>query len=278
MTGRANPVAASPVVAGTGSRRGPSPWFAFLLSARLQIKLGLAHSMTYAAGTLNALLFLGILALSRSRSPDTATATSMVTGCALAAFWASCVWGGVAVLRRERWMGVFGASLTGVQDPLVVLTGKIAGNSLLNLIVVLISLGGGCLVFGLRPAFASPPGALLGFALVVGSGTAASLLVGGCLVVSRHALAISAGIGMPVTLLSGTILPLSIFPEPIRYVSRAISLSWLQDFLTSAASGPLDWAALAWATALSGVYAVVGVWVFAKMLDRARMGATLELV
>jgi hypothetical protein len=61
-------------------------------------------------------------------------------------------------------------------------------------------------------------------------------------------------------------------------VSRAISLSWLQDFLTSAASGPLDWAALAWATALSGVYAVVGVWVFAKMLDRARMGATLELV
>jgi ABC-2 type transport system permease protein len=257
--------------------RRSSAWFAFMASARMQISLGVIHSMTYAAGILNATLFLGILVLSRRTPPDTATATTMVTGSALAAFWASCVWGGVAVLRRERSWGVFGRSLTGVQSPLVVLTGKVAGYSLLNLAVVLLSLVGGCVLFGLRPAFANPPAALLGFVVVLASGTAASLLVSGVLVVSRHSLAISSAIGMPVTLLGGTILPLSVFPEPVRLLSHAISLSWLQEFLSSTASGSLDWAALVWAVALSIIYAVVGVLIFARMLDRARREATLEL-
>ena len=257
--------------------RRPSVWFAFVASARMQVSLGLVNSMTYAAGLLNAMTFLGILVLSRTATPDTATATAMVTGSALAAFWASCVWGGVAVLRRERYWGVFGRSLTGVQNPLVVLTGKVAGYSLLNLAVVLLSLVGGCLLFGLRPSFAHPLAALLGFAVVLGSGTAASLLVGGALVVSRHSLAISSAIGMPVTLLGGTILPLTVFPEPVRWVSHAISLSWLQEYLGSTASGSPDWAALCWAVALSVVYAVIGVRVFGRMLDRARREATLEL-
>jgi ABC-type multidrug transport system permease subunit len=268
--------APTPVPAFRPPRR-PSALFAFTSSARMQIRIGLAHSMTYAAGTLNATMFLGILVLSRSTPPDTATATSMVTGSALAAFWASCVWGGVAVLRRERQMRVFGRSLTGVQDPLVVLTGKIAGYSLLNLAVVLLSLVGGCLLFGLRPAFANPLAAVLGFAFVLASGTAASLLVGGVLVVSRHSLAISSAIGMPVTLLGGTILPLTVFPEPVRWVSHAISLSWLQEFLSSTASGSPEWPALGWATVLSAVYAVVGIRIFSRMLDRARNEATLDI-
>jgi len=234
--------------------------------------------MTYAAGTLNAMLFLGILVLSRTSRPDTATATAMLTGSALAAFWASCVWGGVNVLRRERFWGVLGRSLTGVQDPLVVLTGKAAGYTVLNLVVVLLSLVGGCILFGLRPAFDAPFAAVLGFAVLIVSGTAASLLIGGVLVGSRHSLAISSAIGMPVILLSGTILPLAMFPEPLRWVAHLISLSWLQDFLRSTVSGPLDWPALGWAMALSVVYAVGGIAAFHAMVTRARMNATLEVL
>lgn len=277
MMGAADTGSIASAVSGAARIRRPSAWFAFFASARMQVRLGLVHSMTYAAGTLNATLFLGILVLSRSTTPSTAEATSMVTGSALAAFWASCAWGGVAVLRRERSMGVFSRSLTGVQDPLIVLTGKIAGYTALNLAVVLLSIVGGCLLFGLRPAFASPVAALVGFLTVLVSGTAASLLVGGVLVVSRHSLAISSAIGMPITLLGGTILPLAVFPEPIRWLSHCISLAWLQEFLASTASGQVEWGALAIGMILSLLYAIIGIRVFRRMLIRARKEASLDL-
>jgi hypothetical protein len=83
---------------------------------------------------------------------------------------------------------------------------------------------------------------------------------------------------MPVILLGGTILPLAMFPEPLRWLARLISLSWLQDFFRSTASGPIDWTALGLAIALSLIYAVAGIAVFHAMLNRARMKATLELL
>jgi ABC-2 type transport system ATP-binding protein len=257
--------------------RHASAWFALWSAGSIQFRLGLRHAMTYAAGVINSLMFLSILVLSRREPLDPAATTSILTGTALAAFWASSVWGGVAILRRERWMGVFSRSLTGVQDPLVLLTGKLLGASVLNLGVVLASLAAGCLVFGLRPAIGNPLGAALGLGAVCLSGAAASLLVGALLVVSRHGTAISGAIGVPVSLLGGTLLPLSFLPEPATWLSRLISLSWLQDFLRTAIAGPLDWTPFAWAVALSVAYAAVGVRVFGRMIDRARREATLDL-
>ena len=258
-------------------RRRANAWFAFWTAGRMQFRLGLRHSMTYAAGVLNSLMFLSILVLSRREPLDPGSTTAILTGTALAAFWASSVWGGVAILRRERLMVVFGRSITGVQDPLVLLTGKLLGASVLNLAVVVASLAVGCLIFGLRPAFGSPLGALLGFATVVLSGAAASLLVGALLVVSRHGVAISNAIGVPISLLGGTLLPLPFLPEPVTWLSRLISLSWLQDFLHTATAGPIDWTPLGCALALSLAYAAIGVFVFRRMVDRARRDATLDL-
>jgi hypothetical protein len=82
---------------------------------------------------------------------------------------------------------------------------------------------------------------------------------------------------VPVSLLGGTLLPLAFLPEPVTWLSRLISLSWLQDFLRTAVAGPLDWAPLAWAVTLTIAYAAIGVVVFGRMIDRARREATLDL-
>ncbi len=158
------------------------------------------------------------------------------------------------------------------------LLGKVAGAGSLNLAVVLTSLSLGALLLGLHPAVEHPFALALGLVATVVSGTAAAQLVGSLMVVTRHGVALSSAISAPVTLLGGTILPLAFLPVPVRWVSRLISLSWLQDFLRSTASGPLDWWALVGAGVVTAGYAVAGWWLFTTMVDRARREATLGLV
>ena len=109
----------------------------------MQARQNLSHAMTYASGILNPLMFLAILVLPRTEPLTGAETTQVLTGTTLAAFWAASVWGGVGVLRRERWGGTLARSVTGVQDARWVLLGKVAGAGSLNLAVVLTSLASG---------------------------------------------------------------------------------------------------------------------------------------
>lgn len=258
--------------------RRPDVWFAITASARMQARQNLDHAMTYASGILNPLMFLAVLVLPRAEPLTRAATTQVLTGTTLAAFWAASVWGGVGVLRRERWNGTLARSVTGVQDARWVLLGKIAGAGALNLAVVMASLAVGSLLFGLRPQVDHPLALTLGLAATLVSGTAAAQLIGALLLITRHGVALSSAMSTPITLLGGTILPLTFLPEPVRWLSRAISLSWMQDFLASTAHGALDWGALAAAALVTAVYAVAGWRVFTTMLYRARQGATLDLV
>lgn len=258
--------------------RRPDVWFAITASARMQARQNLSHAMTYATGILNPLMFLAVLVLPRAEPLSGTETTQVLTGTTLAAFWAASVWGGVGVLRRERWNGTLARSVTGVQDARWVLMGKVAGAGALNLAVVIASLAAGSLLFGLRPQVEHPLALALGLVATLVSGTAAAQLIGALLLITRHGVALSSAMGTPITLLGGTILPLALLPEPVRWLSRAISLSWLQDFLASTAHGSLDWGALAAAALVTAVYAVAGWRVFTALLDRSRREATLDLL
>ncbi|MDC7122530.1 ABC transporter permease [Cellulomonas fimi] len=257
--------------------RRPSAPDAVVASAAMQVRQNLVHPMTFAAGVLNPLMFLAIVVVPREERLAGADVTAVLSGVTLATFWAACVWGGVGILRRERWSGTFYRSVTAVQDARWVLLGKVAGATALNLVVVLASLAAGSLVLGLRPEVEHPAALLLGFAATVVSGTAAAQLVGSLLVVTRYGVALSNAISTPVMLLGGTILPLTFLVPPARWLSRTISLSWLQDFLASAATGPVAWWALGGAAVTTTVYAVLGWRLLTTMVDRARREATLDL-
>jgi ABC-2 type transport system permease protein len=222
-------------------------------------------------------MLMSLLVLTRDSPPDAAESLHILSGVLLAAFWSSCVWSSVGVLRRDRQNGTLAASVTSTRDPREVLLGRVLGACLPSLAGTLATVVLVAAVLGLRPEVAHPVAIVTGLATTVLTGTAASLLVGAVLLVSRHGDHISSAIGVPVTLLGGTVVPVGVLPDVLRPVPSLVSLSWLQRWFSTAAGGALDWSALAVAAGLTVVYAGAAATLLMRALSRARLGGSLEL-
>lgn len=234
--------------------------------------------MNFVMGVIAPLMMTGILVLPRSDPPDAHEATAILAGTLLFSFWGASIWSGVGILRAERSLGTFARSLTGIVDARIVLLGKIVGGSLFDLTLIVFVLTLASRLYRLSPAIESRAGLALGLLLVLFSGTGSSLLLGSIMVISRHGFQISQVINTPILLLSGTVLPLSVLPNWLSWVSSVISLSWLQKFIHSTAAQELDWGAFIIAFFLSCSYLVVGLAAFRRVLIKATQEGTLELI
>lgn len=246
-------------------------------AARLQARLTLSSPLVLTGWTVTPTMLMSLLVFTRDSPPGAAESLRIVSGVLLAAFWASCVWSSVGVLRRDRQNGTLAASVTSTRDPRQVLLGRVLGACLPTLAGTLITVVLVAIVLGLHPQVLHPIGIAVGLVATVVTGTAASLLVGAVLLVSRHGDHISSAIGVPVTLLGGTVVPIAVLPDALQPLPALISLSWLQRWFTSTSAADLDWSALAVAAGLTVVYALAAATLLARALSRARQGGTLEL-
>jgi hypothetical protein len=73
------------------------------------------------------------------------------------------------------------------------------------------------------------------------------------------------------------LVPLSLVPVQLRWLSAGISLRWLQEFFVSTAAGRPDLSDLGIAAMLTAAYAAGGVLLFHRTVDLARKKATLDL-
>ncbi|MFN8630234.1 MAG: hypothetical protein U0838_07910 [Chloroflexota bacterium] len=157
--------------------------------------------MTYAAGILNAVLYLGVLAVPRPEARSGPAATTLGGG-AGRVLVELAAWARVAVLRRERWMGVLGRS-SSAPIRCSCCSGSCLGRPSSMCGGGCCWIGAGCLAFGIER---------LGWsALILRSAwrrrwhrALRQFPVGGLLVVLTAWVAISNGIGVPVALLGGT--------------------------------------------------------------------------
>lgn len=246
-------------------------------AARLQARLTLASPLAATGWVVTPAMLISLLVLARDQTPDGNEALRIISGVVLAAFWASCVWGSVGVLRRDRQNGTFAPTVVSTQNPRLVLLGRVLGACLITLVGVCTTVAAAATALGLRPQLDNPIALLLGLLVVVLTGTAASLLVGVVLLISRHGDHISNALGVPVTLLGGTVIPVSVLPEPVQPVTALISLSWVQRWVTSTATPGLDWVALAAATGLTALYGVGAYLLLGRALAAARRQGSLDL-
>jgi ABC-2 type transport system permease protein len=246
-------------------------------AARLQSKLTLASPFALAGWVVTPAVLMGVLVLNRNAEIAGPEATRIFTGVLLAAFWAASVWGGVGVLRRDRQNGTLWAAVASTQDARLVLLGRVAGACVTTLAGTTVTVTLTALILGLRPQLDQPIALVVGLMAAALTGTAASMLVGGILLVSRHGDHISNALGVPVTLLGGTVIPLSFLPDPVTLISSLISLSWLQRFLSSTASDSLEWLSLLVALCLTLLYGAVAALFLTRALRTARADGTLDL-
>lgn len=249
---------------------------AFAATMRHQIRIVMTRPMNLASGIVSPLLFMTLLTAPRLERVTPEETTAVFTGSLLASLWATSMWSGAGILRRERWAGTLAPSFTARPSPLVILLGKTLGGVVYDTALIVTAQVIFCAAFGLPLRVQDPLAFAVGVAAVVACGVASSLMIGALLMLSRYAFQLTTALGMPVLLLGGTIIPPSLLPGWISWLPNAINLSWLQRFLVSTAHDTA-WLYLGIAVGLSGLYAVVGVRAVGVMLDRARREGSLDL-
>jgi ABC-2 type transport system permease protein len=93
----------------------------------------------------------------------------------------------------------------------------------------------------------------------------------------RSAWALGAALEMPVWLICGFIVPLSLLPDWLRPVAWVLPPTWGVAAVKDAALGGSAWPDIVLCLALGGVYAAAGALLAHRLIDSARTNATLSL-
>lgn len=222
-----------------------------------------------------AFMLIAMGGVANDRSPE--AVTTVAAGVTLTALWSATIWGAASVLRRDRQQGTLSRALNGVVDVRVVVAGRGLGSTLVSLIVVIAAVAGVALFSGRRLAEIAPDALALAFILALLSGSALGLLVGSLFVASRFGAQLSAALTYPVYILGGMLIPPDELPLPFRWASLVVSFRWIQAILTAGVHGRIDWTAVLAATCLTAAYGLLGWLIFARLVDRGRREATLDL-
>lgn len=247
-----------------------------LVCARLQMAEVRAAWIIIAVTVFQPIVFL-LVVLLPSADRSGAAGTRAAVGVALSVSWTATAWGAASVLRRERAMGTLARALAGLVDARLIALGKGLGSALLSNAWALGTLMLTLLALRQPVMLANPEALLLGYGVLIASGSAIGLLIGSVFVVTRYGAQISAFLTFPVILFGGMLIPPDLFPPPLNLVSSVISLRWLQEFLVTAALGSPHYAALGYAVLLTVGYALGGIWLFGRIAQKARRDGTLDL-
>lgn len=247
-----------------------------LACARFQMAETLSAWIIIAVTVFQPVVFL-LITLLPSADRTAANGTRVAVGVALSVSWAATAWGAASVLRRERAMGTLARALAGLVDARLIALGKGLGVALLSNLWALVTLAVTLIALRQPVSFANPGALLLGYVVLIASGSAIGLLIGSVFVVTRYGPQVSSFLTYPIILLGGMLIPAELFPPPLSWVSTVISLRWLQEFLVTSAVGTPNYVALGVAVGLTVGYAAGGIWLFGRIAQKARRDGSLDL-
>lgn len=247
-----------------------------LISARTQVLVQRAHPMAILLGFVQPVALL-LIARAGFADPTPQAMSRFAVASGLTTLWAATIWSAGGILRREIEFGTLPRIVCSVWDARLVLVAKSLAATMFNAVTITASSVVVLALLGYPLRVARPGLFVLTAVAAVASATALGLLLSCLFVLTRAAVRISEALTYPVFLLGGILIPLEFLPEWLRWPSVVVSLRWARESFDSAMiGGPVDAAALAMVVLLTAVYAVLGGYVFARVLDRARSRGTLE--
>jgi ABC-2 type transport system permease protein len=135
----------------------------------------------------------------------------------------------------------------------------------------------GRLVFGIDIAVAQPVGFLLSVVVTVVAIGMLGFLIAASSVRYRFAWALGNAFEFPVWLICGFLIPLTELPAWVRPISWALAPTWGMSAIRAGAEGGNPWPFLLACAGLALVYGIAGTVVSRRLLDSARIRATLAL-
>jgi ABC-2 type transport system permease protein len=157
-----------------------------------------------------------------------------------------------------------------------VFLGKCLGATARSTAIIAVSTVTTVLVLGVPILVRQPGWMLAGLLVVILSGTTLGMLLSCLFLVTRYATAWAALLMYPVFIVGGLIIPQSLIPVQLRWLSSLISLRWAAEFLATSAFGKPSWPAFLYLAGLTCGYVVLAVITFRWLLRRARLKGNLE--
>lgn len=199
-------------------------------------------------------------------------------GAGLMGIWSSTLFGSGGAIQWQRWQGTLEIVVAAPAPFLLVLVPLTLATATIGLYSIVGTLFWGRLFFGVPLDFVHPFQLAVALPATVISLGLMGLLLASTFVLYRQASAFSNLLEYPVWLATGLLVPLSLLPGWVTWISWGLAPTWGIKAIRAAALGGGDaWSAIGMCVLLGAVYLVLGA-IFMKNFERlARQRATLSL-
>ena len=244
----------------------------------LQLKLRSRSAFDGALSLLWPLFFAtAIFLMYGTREQSGGVLLSAAVGAAVMGIWSATSVTAGSALQMERRQGTLELLVAAPAPFVVVIFALTLAMSTIGAYSMVTTLLWGRFVFGIEITVDDP----LAFALAVVATVIAVGMLGFLLAVSsvryRTAWALGAALELPVWLICGFLVPLSLLPEWVRPISWVLAPTWGMDAIREATLGGTPYAELAACLGLAVAYALLGAGIARWLLRSARQHAALSL-
>ena len=199
-------------------------------------------------------------------------------GAGLMGIWSSTLFGSGGSIQWQRWQGTLELSVAAPTRFLWVMLPLTVATASIGLYSVVATLAWGWLFFGMPFELAEPLLFALALPVTILSLGLLGLVLASTFVLYRNANAFSNLLEYPVWLVTGLLVPLSLLPGWVEWISWVLAPTWgIRALRNAAFGGDEAWPAIGMCVLLGAVYLALGA-VFLQNFERlAREKATLSL-
>ncbi len=198
-------------------------------------------------------------------------------GAAVMGIWGATSTAAGAAMARERWQGTLELLVTAPAHFALILLPVTIAMATIGIYSMISTLVWGRLVFGIELEIGDPVAFVLAVPATVVSIGALGFLLAVAFVRFRQAWALGNMLEYPVWLISGFLVPLTLFPGWVRPISWALAPTWGVGAIRGAALGGSPYADIALALLLGAAYTAAGILLLERALRSARSTASISL-
>jgi ABC-2 type transport system permease protein len=198
-------------------------------------------------------------------------------GAAVMGIWGATSTAAGAAMARERWTGTLELLVTAPTHFALILLPVTIAMATIGIYSMISTLLWGRFVFGIGFEVGDPLAFVLAVPATVVSVGALGFLLAVAFVRFRQAWALGNMLEYPVWLISGFLVPLTLFPDWVRPISWALAPTWGISAIREAALGGSPYADIALALVLGSAYVLIGILLLERALRAARQKASLSL-
>jgi ABC-2 type transport system permease protein len=217
------------------------------------------------------------LLIFRSSHGGQPTLLAAVVGSAVMAVWSSTSSRSASLLQRERQLGTLELLVVAPRPFALILIPVTLSFATIGIAGIVATMLWGRFAFGVSLVVERPALFLVGVLITVLAIGMMGFVLSVTSVRYRGAWALGVALELPVWLICGFLVPLSLLPPWVRPISWLLAPTWGMNAIRAATTGGAVWTDVATCLALLVAYAVVGALVLQRVLASARTRATVAL-